>query len=96
MVEGSVEIGKDCIVAWDVFISDSNWHHIKDDVRMEPVVIGDKVWIAHGASIVKGAKIPSGCIVGAKSLVARGVFQENSLLAGIPATVRRRNVQWSR
>lgn len=96
MVEKSIEIGTDCIIAWDVFISDSNWHEIKGVERSEPILVGDNVWIAHGASIMKGAQIPSGCIVGAKSLVARGVFPENSLIAGVPATVRRTDVEWSR
>ncbi len=96
MVEKSIEIGADCIIAWDVFISDSNWHDIKGVVRCEPILIGDNVWIAHGASIIKGAQIPSGCIVGAKSLVAHGMFPENSLIAGVPATVRRTEVEWSR
>lgn len=96
MVEKSIKIGADCIIAWDVFISDSNWHDIKGGVRSEPVLIGDKVWISHGASVIKGAQIPSGCIVGAKSLVTHGVFPENSLIAGVPATVRRTDVEWSR
>lgn len=96
MVERSIEIGADCIIAWDIFISDSDWHDIKGEVRCKSVSIGDHVWIAHGASIIKGAQIPSGCIVGAKSLVGRGNFPENSLIAGTPATVRKTNVEWAR
>lgn len=96
MVENSIDIGADCIIAWDVFISDSNWHDIKGVVRCEPISIGDNVWIAHGASVIKGARVPSGCIIGAKSLVGRGIFPENSLIVGVPATVRKTNVEWSR
>ncbi len=96
MVEEFVEIGADSIIAWDVFISDSDWHDIKGTFRREPISIGDNVWISHGVSILKGATIPSGCIVGAKSLVAKGVFQKNSLIAGVPATVRRTEVEWTR
>lgn len=96
MAEKSIDIGSDCIIAWDVFISDSNWHDINGVERCEPISIGDNVWIAHGASVGKGARIPAGCIVGAKSLVTRGVFPEKSLLVGVPAAVRRTNVEWSR
>jgi acetyltransferase-like isoleucine patch superfamily enzyme len=96
MVENSIDIGADCIIAWDVLISDSNWHDIKGAVRCEPISIGDNVWIAHGASVITGAQVPSGCIVGAKSFLGRGIFPENSLIAGIPATVRKTNVEWSR
>jgi acetyltransferase-like isoleucine patch superfamily enzyme len=96
MVENSIDIGADCIIAWDVFISDSNWHDIKGEVRCKPISIGDNVWIAHGASITKGAQVPSGCIIDAKSFVGRGIFPENALIAGVPATVRKINVEWSR
>jgi acetyltransferase-like isoleucine patch superfamily enzyme len=96
MTEKSIEIGADCIIPWDVFISDSDWHEVKGTKSCVPIVIGDNVWIAHGAPIVKGAQIPTGCIVGAKSLVGRGEFPENALIAGVPASVKRTGVEWSR
>jgi len=97
MVERSVEIGHDCIIAWDVFISDSDWHNIAGiDRRHSPVVIGDRVWISHGVSVLKGAVIPTGCIVGAKSLVRSQIDVENALVAGIPAVVKRTGMEWSR
>jgi len=96
MVEQCVEIGADSIIAWDVFISGSDWHDISGVPRCSPIVIGNNVWIAHGVSISKGAIVPSGCIVGAKSLVLAGNFQENSLIAGVPAKVRRRDIEWKR
>ncbi|MCL2523738.1 MAG: acyltransferase [Betaproteobacteria bacterium] len=96
MVENSIEIGSDCIIAWDVSITDSDWHEIIDVPRNSPVVIGDNVWISHGVSIIKGANIPSGCIVGAKSLVGRGEFLNNALIAGVPARVKKVGVEWTR
>jgi acetyltransferase-like isoleucine patch superfamily enzyme len=96
MVEKSLAIGFDCIIAWDVFISDSNWHDIIGAKRNGPVVIGDHVWISHGVSILKDTSIPNGCVIGAKSLVT-GIFTtENSLIAGVPAKVRRNDVEWVR
>lgn len=97
MVENAIEIGADCIIAWDVLITDSDWHDIRGTERVFPVFIGDNVWIAHGVSITKGASIPSGCIVGAKSLVTKaGVFSEKSMIAGVPAVVRKTDVEWFR
>ena len=96
MVEERVEIGADTIVAWDVFISDSDWHNIKGARRCSPVSIGSKVWISHGVSVLKGVSIPSGCIVGARSLVTGGKFTERSLIAGAPAMVCKENIEWSR
>lgn len=96
MVERSIRIGADCIIAWDVTISDSDWHNISGTERIKDTTIGDSVWIAHGVSVLKGAYIPNGCVVGAKSMVAAGAFPEKSLLAGIPAKVIRSNVEWKR
>ncbi|MDP1612372.1 MAG: hypothetical protein Q8M11_15065 [Sulfuritalea sp.] len=96
MVEDSLVIGCDCIIAWDVFISDSDWHDVAGTSRSSPVSIGDHVWISHGVSVLKGAEIPSGCIVGAKSLVASAFDTKNVLIAGVPAKVMKYEVEWSR
>jgi acetyltransferase-like isoleucine patch superfamily enzyme len=96
MVEDFISIGCDCIIAWDVFISDSDWHNIFGIARCSPTLIGDHVWISHGVSVLKGSVIPSGCIVGAKSLVRNAFDTENALIAGIPARVIKDDVEWSR
>lgn len=96
MVEESLSIGSDCIIAWDVFISDSHWHEISGTTRCAPVSIGDQVWISHGVSVLKGSVIPFGCIIGAKSLVANIFDTEKALIAGVPAKVIKIGVEWSR
>lgn len=96
MVEDSVSIGKDCLIAWGVFISDSDWHAIEGKPRSAPVRIEDHVWIAHDVSILKGSHVPCGCIVAPKSLVLGGGFRPHSLIAGQPAAIKREKVQWSR
>jgi acetyltransferase-like isoleucine patch superfamily enzyme len=96
MVESSVSIGCDCIIAWDVFITDSDWHEVLGSNRIAPVSIGDKVWISHGVSVLKGAFIANGSIVAAKSLVAGKFEIEKSLIAGIPAKVIKSNMEWNR
>lgn len=96
MVEQDVRIGKDCIIAWGCFISDSDWHAIEGKPRCIPLRIGDHVWISHGVSIGKGAFIPDGCIVAPKSVVNGKRFQPYSLLAGQPAILKRNDVHWHR
>lgn len=96
MVEDTLNIGCDCIIAWDVFISDSDWHDMSGIVRCSPVSIGDHVWISHGVSVLRGSVIPSGCIIGARSLVANVFDTEKALIAGVPAKVIRNGVEWSR
>ena len=52
-----------------------------------PVVIGDDVWVGANSTILKGAKIGSGSIVATGSVVLKGEYPENSLIAGNPAKV---------
>jgi len=96
MVERSVSIGKDCLIAWGVFITDSDWHSIRGKPRSAPVIIEDHVWIAHDVSILKSSIVPYGCIVAPKSVVVTGGHRPRSLIAGQPAVVKRDNVEWSR
>lgn len=96
MVEQKIDIGFDTIIAWNVTITDSNWHDIADTPRRAPVSIGNHVWISHDVSILKGAVIPAGCIVGARSLVTSAFEQEKSLLVGTPARAVRSNMEWTR
>lgn len=49
-----------------------------------PVVIGNDVWVAWGATIMSGVKIGDGAIVGAHAVVTRDVAPY-SLVAGNPA-----------
>ncbi len=95
MVEGSIEMDSDCIIAWHVFISGSNWHEITG-VPRSPVLIGDQAWISHGVSKLKGVVIPSGCLVGAKSLVTQVFSVKKALIAGVPVKIIRNGVEWSR
>ena len=96
MVEKQLTIGSDCILAWDCFLTDSDWHAIGGTVRTEPVTIGDNVWISHGVSILKGSSIGSGSIVGARSVVNSRFEHKNALIAGNPARVCRQGVRWER
>jgi acetyltransferase-like isoleucine patch superfamily enzyme len=96
LVHKCIKIGFDTIIAWGVSILDSDSHYKNWDNSDEAIYIGNHVWIAHDVSIFKGSIIPSGCIVGSKSLVTKANFAENTLIAGVPATERRTNVKWRR
>lgn len=70
----------------------SSWACRKKDwtsVSISPVIIGNKVWVGFGASILKGVKIGEGAVIGAQSVVTRDV-PPFSVVAGNPARVIRR------
>ena len=96
LVDEYVNIGEDSIIAWDCFITDSDWHDIEHVTKTKPVYIGKHVWISHGVSVLKGARISDNSIVGAKSIVSKVYEQPNVMLVGCPAKIIKENIVWSR
>lgn len=90
-----VSFGKNCIVAWEVQIMDSDFHRINNHSINGDIIIGDNVWIGSRVTILKGTRIGSGSVVAAGSVV-KGKFPEKCLLAGVPAKVVRENIVWQR
>lgn len=86
----SVDIGRHCMIAWDVVIMDTDQHDIPARVgtRNRPVAIGDHVWIGCRVLILKGVKIGTGAIVAAGSVVTKDV-PPYSIVGGVPARVLR-------
>jgi acetyltransferase-like isoleucine patch superfamily enzyme len=71
---GRVEIGRDCKIARDVLIMDTDQHELPErGLAIRPVSIGDEVWIGARAIILKGVSLGSGCIVGAGAIVTSDV-----------------------
>ena len=62
-----VTIGQRCLFASMVQISD------RTRERIAPVIIGDDVWVAHGAAIEAGVTIGNGSVVAAGSVVTKDV-----------------------
>lgn len=97
----SVTIGDECMLSHDIYIRTTDSHPICDgsDERINPakdVVIGSHVWLGMQALVLKGASIPDGCVVGARSVVSRGVFEKNSVVAGFPARQLKCGIVWKR
>jgi len=70
----SVQIGRDCKIARDVIIMDTDQHpHSQSGLVSTPVRIGDRVWIGARAIILKGVEVGDDCIIGAGAVVARSV-----------------------
>lgn len=89
--KNGVKIGNNTIIAAQSYIIDSN-HGIKkgknireqqDDSAPNGITIGDDVWIGMQCSILKGANIGNGAVIGAQSLVNKEV-PENAIVVGTP------------
>lgn len=92
--KGGVEIGDHTIIAAQTYIIDSNHGCTLDalissqPLEAEKVVIGSDVWIGANATVIKGAHIENGAVIGAKSLV-NSTIEENGIAFGIPAKIRK-------
>lgn len=100
--DAGVGIGDDCLIAAGVHIRTSDMHVIVDRAggeRVNPprsVVVGNGVWIAGEAALLKGAGVPDGCVVGFRSVVTQVFAETDCVLAGVPARVARRGIAWTR
>ena len=92
----SIEIGKDVQIGRGVTIRDNHGGHYLNRAGFKdtrPVVIGDKVWLCEGCTIMPGVKIGEGAIVGAHAFVTTNV-PAHAMVSGNPATVVDEDILW--
>lgn len=84
-----VLIGKECMIAWDVVIMDTDQHGIGGAPAVSrPVHIGDRVWVGCRALILKGVTIGDDAVVAAGAIVTKDV-PPGAVVAGQAANVIR-------
>lgn len=94
-----VTIGDNFLCASKVFISDTSHGNYKGyecshpteppkerELYSDPVIIGDNVWVGDNVVILPGTRIGSGCVIGANAVVS-GQYEDNCIIAGVPAQV---------
>jgi acetyltransferase-like isoleucine patch superfamily enzyme len=97
-----VQIGDHCLIAGGVRITDFDGHPLDAHERraggtfaadsVRPVIIGNDVWIGHGAVILKGVHVGDRVVIGACAVVTHSV-PADTVVAGNPARVIKRMVQ---
>lgn len=98
----SIQVGAHCMFSRNVEIRTTDAHSIIDlssNKRLNKpssVSIGHHVWVGANAFISKGSFIPNDSVVGANSFVNSVFKNENVLIAGSPALIKRENITWSR
>jgi acetyltransferase-like isoleucine patch superfamily enzyme len=86
----AITIGDDSLIAEYVSIRDADHGMVTgapirtQDHVTAPIAIGNDVWIARGAIILKGVTIGSGAIIAANSVVNRDV-PARAIVGGVPA-----------
>lgn len=93
---GGVTIGNNTNIAAQCYIIDMD-HSVQADRliakqsnKIDPVWIGEDVWLAANTTVLRGSQIGNGAVIGAKALV-KGKIPENAIAVGVPAkTIRLR------
>ncbi len=84
----SVRIGRRCGLGNDVLILDSDFHRVGDLASVSdvpaPVTIGDGVWLAARAVVLKGVTVGEGAVVCAGAVVVTSV-PPYTMVGGSPA-----------
>lgn len=92
IAEKCIRIGNDVLIGYHCNISDSDFHNLAVDKRMETdptpeeVVIGNNVFIGNNVTILKGVFLGENCVVASGAVVTKS-FAPNSILGGVPAKV---------
>jgi acetyltransferase-like isoleucine patch superfamily enzyme len=82
-----IKIGKNCHIANQVIMMDDDFHDVGKREKTsgkESIIIGDNVWIATRATILKGVTIGEGAVIAAGAVVTKDVLPF-MMVAGVPA-----------
>ncbi|NNE19169.1 MAG: acyltransferase [Myxococcales bacterium] len=97
----TLEVGPDCMFAYDVEVRTSDEHSILDaqsDERINPdasVRIGEHVWFGARSVVLKGVRIGNDSVIATGSIVSRDLGAA-VVAGGIPAEEIRDGVTWDR
>jgi len=97
--DNSIMVGKDCLFSAQVIIRASDGHSILDEENKrcnhgQPVIIGDRVWIGYGVTVLKGSNIGNDSIVGTLSLLPGKCYPNHSIIGGNPGKTLKQGYHW--
>lgn len=97
----SITIGEDCMLSSDIYLLASDTHCIFDESGNlinigRKIEIGNHVWIGQYCKILKNTCIGDNSIVGMGSIVTSCFQESNCIVAGVPAKIVKRKINWDR
>lgn len=95
------KIGSNCMFGQNISFMLGDHHKVYDintnertNIPQKGITIGDHVWLARDAKILKDVSIPNNSIVANGSIVTKSFNKENVLIAGNPAKISKEGINW--
>lgn len=91
----NITIGSRVSISWNAQLIDTDFHFMENLSthsimhKTAPITIGDECWIGNHSSVGKGVSLADGTTVASYSVVTKTCSTPNSLLAGMPATIKK-------
>lgn len=94
-----IKIGDECLLSGEINFRTGDSHSLLDNKgkRINPsksIFVEDHIWIGTKVLVLKGSGIPSGCMIGAGSLINKVFDEQNCVIAGNPAKIVKRDIGW--
>lgn len=93
-----IVIGENCLISYDFFARTDVHNYKEKDVLIQQqgvtekdIIIGNDVWIGHGAKIMAGVTVGDGCVIAAGAVVTHDT-EPYCLYAGVPAVKKDKRI----
>jgi UDP-3-O-[3-hydroxymyristoyl] glucosamine N-acyltransferase len=92
-----IAVGRDSLVAWNCTLMDHDFHALHDAEGQcinapGEIVLEERVWLGSGVTVTKGARLASGVVVAAGTVMYGEIAEPDCIVAGNPPRVIRRGV----
>lgn len=93
-----IHIHENCRIGWDVMMMDTSFHPLKSmdgafiSKGVAPIILSHDTWISTRCLVTQGAKTAPYTVLAANSMLNKAFSEPYVLLAGSPATIKKRGV----
>lgn len=99
--ENKIFLGKNTLIGWDVNIRDTDGHPIiinnEKKIINGEISILEHVWIASNVTILKNTLVRKNSVIACNSLLTNYKSEnDGELIAGIPAMMKKKNINWEK